>query len=207
MGDGGADQEGSRAGAPSPSRSRSAATGAGLTPKQRRFALEYLVDLNATEAAKRAGYSPRTAYAQGSRLLKHAEVAAFVAGRVQKLEEKKFLDVGRMEEELDALVNFDPATMYDAEGKLLAIKDMPERTRRALAGFDEEALFDVVQTGVGPRGGVQKERLQVGVTRKVKWHNKREAIELGFKRRGALVERVEHEVKTVSISINGISRS
>ncbi|RUA04278.1 MAG: terminase small subunit, partial [Candidatus Neomarinimicrobiota bacterium] len=32
-----------------------------LTPKQDRFVAEYLVDLNATQAALRAGYSPRTA--------------------------------------------------------------------------------------------------------------------------------------------------
>lgn len=42
--------------------------------RQRRFAVEYLVDFNATRAARRAGYSPRTAYSQGSRLLKIVEV-------------------------------------------------------------------------------------------------------------------------------------
>ena len=42
---------------------------AGLTPKQTRFVDEYLVDLNATQAATRAGYSAKTANEQGSRLL------------------------------------------------------------------------------------------------------------------------------------------
>jgi phage terminase small subunit len=45
-----------------------------LTPKQARFVEEYLVDLNATQAAIRAGYSPKTAYSQGERLLKNVEV-------------------------------------------------------------------------------------------------------------------------------------
>ncbi len=49
-----------------------------LTPKQARFVEEYLLDLNATAAAKRAGYSERTAYAQGQRLLKHVEIAAAI---------------------------------------------------------------------------------------------------------------------------------
>ncbi len=49
-----------------------------LTPKQARFVEEYLIDLNATAAAKRAGYSERTAYAQGQRLLKHVEIAAAI---------------------------------------------------------------------------------------------------------------------------------
>jgi phage terminase small subunit len=50
-----------------------------LTDKQRRFVDEYLVDLNATQAAIRAGYSQRTAGQQGDRLLKNVEVAAAVA--------------------------------------------------------------------------------------------------------------------------------
>jgi phage terminase small subunit len=49
-----------------------------LNPKQKRFIAEYLIDLNATQAAVRAGYSRATAYAQGQRLLKHAEVASAV---------------------------------------------------------------------------------------------------------------------------------
>lgn len=46
----------------------------GLNPKQQRFIDEYLIDLNATQAAVRAGYSARTAEAQGSRLLSHVKV-------------------------------------------------------------------------------------------------------------------------------------
>ena len=50
-----------------------------MTPKQERFVTEYLVDLNATQAALRAGYSPRTAPQQGSRLLKNVDVQAVIA--------------------------------------------------------------------------------------------------------------------------------
>ncbi len=49
-----------------------------LTPKQARFVEEYLIDLNATQAANRAGYSKKTAYSQGQRLLKKVEVAAAI---------------------------------------------------------------------------------------------------------------------------------
>lgn len=47
-----------------------------MTPKQEQFVREYLIDLNATQAAIRAGYSERTAYSAGQRLLKNVEVAA-----------------------------------------------------------------------------------------------------------------------------------
>ncbi len=49
-----------------------------LTAKQQRFCEEYPVDLNATQAAIRAGYSERTAYSQGQRLLKHVEIQKII---------------------------------------------------------------------------------------------------------------------------------
>jgi len=49
-----------------------------LTPKQQRFVENYLIDLNATQAAIRAGYSPKTAKQQASRLLTNVNVAAAV---------------------------------------------------------------------------------------------------------------------------------
>ena len=50
-----------------------------LTPKQAQFVAEYLIDLNATQAAIRSGYSEKTAYSMGQRLLKNVEVAEAVA--------------------------------------------------------------------------------------------------------------------------------
>ena len=50
-----------------------------LSPKRRRFVSEYLCDLNATQAAIRAGYSPRTAKVQAARLLTKADIQAAVA--------------------------------------------------------------------------------------------------------------------------------
>lgn len=50
-----------------------------LTPKQERFIEEYIIDLNGTQAAIRAGYSPSTAVEQASRLLKNVKVAVKVS--------------------------------------------------------------------------------------------------------------------------------
>ncbi len=58
-----------------------------LTPKQARFVGEYLIDLNATQAAIRAGYSERSAKQQSSRLLTNADIVAAVAkGQADKAE-------------------------------------------------------------------------------------------------------------------------
>ena len=52
-----------------------------ITPKQQRFVTEYLIDLNATQAAIRAGYSRKTAQQQGSRLLTNVVVKRAIAAQ------------------------------------------------------------------------------------------------------------------------------
>ena len=56
-----------------------------LNAQQRAFADEYLKDFNATQAAIRAGYSEKTAYAQGHRLLKNAEIAEHIEARLSDI--------------------------------------------------------------------------------------------------------------------------
>ena len=73
-----------------------------LNEKQKRFAQEYLKDPNATQAAKRAGYSEKTAYSQGQRLLKHAEVAEAISKAVEKRAAKAEIDAdGLLKEVID----------------------------------------------------------------------------------------------------------
>lgn len=59
-----------------------------MTAKQKRFADEYLIDTNATQAAIRAGYSQKTAYSQGERLLKNVEVQNYIAEQMSSLQDK-----------------------------------------------------------------------------------------------------------------------
>lgn len=74
-----------------------------LTPKQQRFIEEYLVDLNATQAAIRAGYSAKTAEWQGPQLLGKTHVAEAVQAQRAKLSERTMrtavdvmADIGRV---------------------------------------------------------------------------------------------------------------
>lgn len=64
-----------------------------LTAKQAAFVREYLVDLNATQAAIRAGYSPKTAYSQGQRLLKNVEIQGEVQAAQAAAAEKAEITV------------------------------------------------------------------------------------------------------------------
>lgn len=57
-----------------------------MTAKQKRFCDEYLVDLNATQAAIRAGYSKKTANEQGARLLANVSVQEYIKNRMDEKE-------------------------------------------------------------------------------------------------------------------------
>jgi phage terminase small subunit len=63
-----------------------------LTPKQRLFVVEYLKDLNATQAAVRAGYSEKTARSQGQRLLTNVDIAAAIKKAIDERAEKIQID-------------------------------------------------------------------------------------------------------------------
>jgi len=63
-----------------------------LTRKQQRFADEYLLDANATQAAIRAGYSEKTAYSQGQRLLKNVEVKKYIEEQLERIHNEKIAD-------------------------------------------------------------------------------------------------------------------
>lgn len=65
-----------------------------LTPKQQRFVQEYLIDLNATQAAIRAGYSKKTAEQIGYENLRKPEIAAAIEAKRLKVAEKAELSVG-----------------------------------------------------------------------------------------------------------------
>lgn len=75
-----------------------------LTARQARFVEEYLVDLNATQAAIRAGYSERTAESQGSRLLRNVKVAAVLDARREARVERTKVDQEYVIETLQEVV-------------------------------------------------------------------------------------------------------
>lgn len=74
-----------------------------LTAKQQLFCSEYLKDLNATEAAKRAGYSPKTAYSIGHENLKKPEIAAEISARRDELLESNQVDTANVISEISKI--------------------------------------------------------------------------------------------------------
>lgn len=82
-----------------------------LTAKQQRFCDEYLIDLNATQAAIRAGYSEKTAYSAGQRLLKNVEAQNYIDERKADRMERTEITQDMVLKEL-AIIAFSNAADY-----------------------------------------------------------------------------------------------
>lgn len=109
----------------------------GLTDKQQRFVEEYLIDLNATQAAIRAGYSEKTAQEQSSRLLSNVMVAEAISDLKAKRSNETGINAAWVLKRLAREVEADAADLYDENGNLKAIHDWPLIWRQGLvAGME-----------------------------------------------------------------------
>lgn len=75
-----------------------------MNAKQKRFAEEYLIDLNATQAAIRAGYSPKTAQVQGARLLSNVMVSAYIREQLDIMHNQRTADAQEILEYLSSIM-------------------------------------------------------------------------------------------------------
>ena len=108
------------------------ATTVKLTARQERFVDEYLVDLNAKQAAIRAGYSPKSAHVEGSRLLTNAKVAAAISAAKQERSEATKIDAEYVLQKLHQIVE---RCLQEVKPALHA------KTRQPMKDKDGNALF------------------------------------------------------------------
>ena len=75
-----------------------------LNNRQKAFISEYIKDKNATQAAIRAGYSEKTAYSQGQRLLKKAEIKSAIDDLFEKVRDENIAEAKEVEEFLSLMM-------------------------------------------------------------------------------------------------------
>jgi Phage terminase, small subunit len=114
-----------------------------LTAKQARFVEEYLIDLNATQAAIRAGYSQKNADGIASQLMAKTQVqAAIDAARANRSEETQ-INAAWVLKRLAAEAEADLADLYDDTGAIKPIQQWPKIWRQGLvAGVKHQELRD-----------------------------------------------------------------
>lgn len=91
-----------------------------LNPKQQRFVEEYLIDLNATQAAIRAGYSPKTATAIASENLSKPSISAAIACAMAERSKRTGITQDRILEELAKVAFIKLTDIVDDTGKIKA---------------------------------------------------------------------------------------
>lgn len=155
-----------------------------LNPKQSAFVAEYLANgLNATKAAESAGYSAKTAYSSGHRLLKHVEVARILGEKTKSRMDKLEITADRVIREL-ALLGFSNMLDYmtvgkDGEPNL----DLSTLTRDQAAAIQEISVDMTGGSGDGKRELVPRTKFKLA--------NKRDSLELLGKHLKLFTEKIE----------------
>ncbi len=75
-----------------------------MNARQKRFCDEYLIDCNATQAAIRAGYSPKTAKVTGAKMLTNANLKAYIDEQLERIHNEKTADAQEVLEYLTAVM-------------------------------------------------------------------------------------------------------
>lgn len=135
-----------------------------LTAKQQRFVNEYLIDLNATQAAIRAGYSAKTAEQLAYQQLHKTSVQTAIAKCMKAREVRTEITQDRVLAEYAKLAFLDPRRFYDEAGQLIAVNMLPADVAAALVGVDVIETYD-------------KESNSAITTKKVKFADKKGALD------------------------------
>lgn len=107
-----------------------------LTPKQERFVDEYLKDLNATQAAIRAGYSQKRASELGWQLLQKPTVIGAISQRRQALADSLEITRERVVKEMARLAFFNIKSFFDDNGNPKKVSELTDDAACAINGID-----------------------------------------------------------------------
>lgn len=147
-----------------------------LNPKQQRFVEEYLIDLNATQAAIRAGYSPKTATAIASENLSKPSISAAIACAMAERSKRTGITQDRILEELAKVAFIKLTDIVDDTGKIKA----------GATDEDRACIESIKYKRTDTDTGYSEER-------EVKASSKLKAIELLMRHTGMLDSRISKE--------------
>ena len=151
-----------------------------LTPKQKRFIAEYAKDLNATQAATRAGYSKKTAAQIGERLLRNVEIAAAVQQKESAQLAGLDITAERVKLEIARVAFANPKAFFDAKTRLpRSLDELSDDEAAAIA------QLDVALANLDPGDGKRDPVL------KIRFVDKMRALELLAKHFGIAKEQIE----------------
>ena len=127
-----------------------------LTPKQKAFADEYLISGNVTEAAKKAGYSGKTAAVIGNENLKKPNVLEYIAERQKQIDDSRIADVKEVMQFYSAVLRGEVKDQFDMDAalsdRIAAGKELMKRFERSDEG--KKDALDKLDNLLDKIGGV-----------------------------------------------------
>ncbi|CAM3923107.1 MULTISPECIES: terminase small subunit [Paenibacillus] len=160
-----------------------------LSAKQQRFVDEYLIDLNATQAAIRAGYSSKTASEQGSRLLANVKVRACIDERMAELSRRTGVNQERIIRELARIAFVNPTELVN----------MNDATILPTASEDDTAAIASVKVKE-VSGDFES------IEREIRFADKLKALELLGKRYGMWIDKQQVDVTSAVQIVDDIPK-
>lgn len=160
-----------------------------LTPKQGAFVREYLIDLNATQAAIRAGYSAKTAYSMGEENLRKPEIAAAVAEAQAARAKRTEITADRVLKELARIGFADVRKLFGDDG-LQSPTEMDDETAAAV-----QSVEVVVRRTPGDEKNVEH-------IHKIKLNDKLGALTQIGRHLGMFTDKIEHG-GNMNVTISG----
>lgn len=168
-----------------------------LTPKQKAFVNEYLIDLNAAQAAIRAGYSKRTAKAIAYENLTKPYIQAAIAVALRAREERTHIKSDQVLLETARIAFFDVRKMFHADGRPKSILELDDDTAACIVGLEVLEEYD----------GAGRDRKLVGHVKKYKIADKNAALERGAKFLNMFEKDNEGAMNGVAKALNAMSNT
>lgn len=140
-----------------------------LTEKQRMFCKEYIIDLNATQAAIRAGYSEISAGSIGNENMQKPEIQLYVQELIKKRSERLEITADMVLREYAKIAFIDIRKFYHESGQMKLPHELTDDAAASISGIELDEIW-----AFNPESE-QKEK--VGETKKVKMHSKVSALD------------------------------
>ncbi len=161
----------------------------GMSPAKLKFINEYLLSFNATQAAIAAGYSKEKARLIGSTLLKNPLVNKELRIILEEQRKRNIVSIERCIEEYACMAFLDPTQLFDRNGDVKPLDEIPENARRAIGGID-----------------IEKHKYRGTIFSKIRMNNKILALEALMKHLGGFEYRSKDDnVSVLADTIHSLS--
>lgn len=150
-----------------------------LTKKQKLFCDEYLIDLNATQAAIRAGYSPDSARQSGSDNMNNPYIRAYIDKAMAERSKRTGINADRILTELAKIALLNPANVVNLDEATVRDDALPE---------DLAAVASIKVKRFPTKDGE-------GIEREIKFYDKSKALELAGKHLGMFRDKIDLTVE------------